>query len=48
MLTVKNTAQYCFERLQTKNELQASLRSIAQSLRAIIDAEMITYSPISM
>lgn len=48
MLTLNEPAPYSFERLQTKNELQATLRSIARSLRAIMDAEMITYSPIGM
>ncbi|EXJ74878.1 uncharacterized protein A1O5_01574 [Cladophialophora psammophila CBS 110553] len=47
-LTLNKPTQYNFERLQTKNELQASLRGIAQCLRAIIDAGMITYSPVSM
>ncbi|OAL19718.1 hypothetical protein AYO20_11590 [Fonsecaea nubica] len=48
MLTVNEPAEYNFERLQIKNELQVALRGIAQSLRAIIDADMITFSPISM
>ncbi|KIW13030.1 hypothetical protein PV08_08217 [Exophiala spinifera] len=48
MLTVSETLQHSFERLHAKNELQAALRSTAQSLRAIIEAGMITYSPISM
>ncbi|OAL23906.1 hypothetical protein AYO22_06082 [Fonsecaea multimorphosa] len=48
MLTLNKPAQYNFERLQTKNELQDALRGIARSLRAIIDAGMITYSPVSM
>lgn len=48
MLTVSEPTQHSFERLHAKNELQAALRGIAQSLRAIIGAEMITYSPVSM
>jgi hypothetical protein len=48
MLTINDPTDYSFERLQTKNELQAALRGIALSLRAIIDADMITYSPVSM
>ncbi|OQU94610.1 Fungal specific transcription factor domain-containing protein [Cladophialophora immunda] len=48
MLTLNKSAQYNFERLQTKNELQDALRGIARSLRAIIDAGMMTYSPVSM
>jgi len=48
MLTIGDPTDFSFERLQTKNELQAALRGIALSLRAIIDADMIIYSPISM
>lgn len=48
MLTVNEPIECSFERLQTKNELQAALRGIAQNLRAITEAKMITYSPITM
>ncbi|KAI1628071.1 hypothetical protein EDD37DRAFT_291051 [Exophiala viscosa] len=48
MLTINDPTDYSFERLQTKNELQAALRGIALCLRAIIDADMTIYSPISM
>lgn len=47
-LSLSQPVEHSFERLQTKTELQAALRDIAQSLRAIINAEMITYSPIGM
>lgn len=48
MLTLNEASQYSFERLQTKNELQAALRGVAQSLRAIIGAGMLIYSPVGM
>lgn len=48
MLTLNELGMHNFERLQAKTVLRSILRSIAQSLRAIIDADMIFYVPIGM
>lgn len=48
MLTLNELENHNFERLQSKTVLRSILRSIAQSLRAIIDADMIFYLPIGM
>lgn len=48
MLTLDERSEQNFERLQAKKELQTALRGISQSLRAIIKAGMVDYSPIAM
>lgn len=48
MLTLFEPTGYEFERLQAKNELRAILRGTAQSLRAIVNADMMTNVPIGL